>query len=71
MTTPARPLRVAVLVTCFNRREQTLAALRTLLDEQDLHGAELHVHLVDDGSTDGTGRRGSRRAPERRDRDRR
>lgn len=46
---------VAVLMTCFNRRDLTLRALRTLLDEQTDHGADLHVVLVDDGSTDGTG----------------
>ena len=47
---------IAVLLTCFNRRAKTLAALEALF-KQDSAGAAftLNVFLVDDGSTDGTG----------------
>jgi len=44
---------VSVLLTCFNRREQTLECLR-LLAMQNPCGATMHYYLVDDGSTDGT-----------------
>jgi GT2 family glycosyltransferase/glycosyltransferase involved in cell wall biosynthesis len=44
---------VAVLMTCFNRREQTLLCLGALR-AQDLSDTELRVYLTDDGSTDGT-----------------
>ncbi|MFK7997001.1 MAG: glycosyltransferase family 2 protein [Granulosicoccus sp.] len=47
--------RLAVLLTCFNRCEDTLACLRSLADQQDIQGAiDIDVVLVDDGSTDGT-----------------
>lgn len=46
-------MRVAVLATCFNRREVTLAGLAALRDAAQ--GVDYHVYLVDDGSTDGTG----------------
>ncbi len=45
--------RVAVLITCFNRRQQTLACLRTLLTQVDMAGYTLAVYLLDAG-TDGT-----------------
>ncbi|MFM5932085.1 MAG: glycosyltransferase family 2 protein [Novosphingobium sp.] len=45
--------RIAVLVTCHNRRELTLRCLRTLADQA--HFREDDLFLVDDGSTDGTG----------------
>ena len=45
--------RIAVLMTCHNRRETTLACLRRLFAARQ--GARLDVYLVDDGSTDGTG----------------
>jgi GT2 family glycosyltransferase len=47
--------RVSVLLTCFNRREMTLAALSSLRDAASPSSIKYHVHLVDDGSTDGTG----------------
>lgn len=43
---------VAVLATCFNRREVTLTGLHAL--RKAAVGMEYHVYLVDDGSTDGT-----------------
>lgn len=41
---------IAVLLTCFNRQDKTLACLSRLLALD----ADLDVYLVDDGSTDGT-----------------
>lgn len=54
---PASPARVSVcaLLTCFNRRESTLACLRALAASQGVERVALHAVLVDDGSTDGTG----------------
>lgn len=51
---------IAILMTCHNRRETTLRCLKSLLDSvgafqgKKQAGAEFHVFLVDDGSTDGT-----------------
>ncbi len=42
--------RVAVIITCFNRRETTLNCLRAL--SQQTYSAD--VYLTDDGSSDGT-----------------
>lgn len=43
--------KIAVLLTCFNRREQSLACLEQVYSSQ---GVSADVILVDDGSTDGT-----------------
>lgn len=48
-TTP----RFAVLLTCYNRKKNTLKCL-TSLYEQNINLMSMHVFLVDDGSTDGT-----------------
>lgn len=48
-----RIMRIAVLLTCFNRRDKTLACLRCLAG-QDPAGVELDYVIVDDGSRDGT-----------------
>ena len=45
---------LCALLTCFNRREQTLACLRALNANTGLDGVALHAILVDDGSSDGT-----------------
>src|SRR5579875_4150500 len=45
---------VAVLMTCFNRREQTLRCLQHLFAQTALTQISLHVVLLDDASTDGT-----------------
>lgn len=50
--------RVAALLTCFNRCEDTLACLRSLsqqVGENDIF--HLSIFLVDDGSSDGTSER--------------
>lgn len=46
--------RIAVLLTCFNRRESTLACLARLFTQTLPTGHSLVVTLVDDGSKDGT-----------------
>jgi GT2 family glycosyltransferase len=45
---------IAVLMTCHNRREKTLACLDALFSSDLLINATLDVYLVDDGSKDGT-----------------
>lgn len=47
-------MRVTVLLTAFNRREETLRCLERLEAQGRDAGARLSVVLVDDGSTDGT-----------------
>lgn len=44
---------LVAMVTCHDRREQTLACLRSFF-AQDVDGLELRAVVVDDGSTDGT-----------------
>lgn len=48
-------MRLAALLTCHNRREQTLACLRALHACSLPPDCEFAVYLVDDGSHDGTG----------------
>jgi GT2 family glycosyltransferase len=45
---------IAVLMTSFNRRDQTLACLVALSAQRDIEGVKVTVFLVDDNSTDGT-----------------
>lgn len=45
---------IAVLMTCFNRRAQTLACVRSLFTQQQIPQLQLQLFLVDDGD-DGTG----------------
>src|SRR6266508_2413563 len=47
--------RVAVLMTCYNRREKTLACLDALSRQVMPPDLVMHIYIVDDGSTDGTG----------------
>ena len=46
---------LAVLLTCFNRRETTLKCLRSLYGQTLSDDIEIETYLVDDGCTDGTG----------------
>lgn len=46
--------KLAVVITCHNRRDKTLACLEALFANRLPEGVSLHVILVDDGSTDGT-----------------
>jgi GT2 family glycosyltransferase len=48
-----RPSRVAVLMTCYNRKALTLKALGAILPTQG-HRSEIKAFLVDAGSPDGT-----------------
>lgn len=48
-------MKIAALITCHNRRAQTLACLEALYQNALSQDYSLHVILVDDGSTDGTG----------------
>ena len=50
-------IRVAVLLTCFNRKEKTLKALSALYKayEVEMDRISMAIYLTDDGSTDGTG----------------
>lgn len=47
-------IRIAVLLTCFNRREKTLKCLEALRKQVLPQQVKLSVYLVDDGSTDGS-----------------
>lgn len=53
---------IAVLLTCHNRREQTLESLRLMALQQYCGGA-LSYYLVDDGSSDGTAEAVAREFP--------
>jgi GT2 family glycosyltransferase len=46
--------KVELIIPVFNRRETTLRALRSLSRIKD-KGLDVHIIVVDDGSTDGTG----------------
>lgn len=47
-------IKVAVLMTCFNRQETTLAAIAGLEAQLLPAAVELEIFLTDDGSSDGT-----------------
>lgn len=55
--------RIAVLITCFNRREKTLNCLRRLRSQDLPDGVRLDIFLVDDKCTDGTSEAVSREFP--------
>ncbi|MBZ9728694.1 glycosyltransferase family 2 protein [Salegentibacter sp. JZCK2] len=46
---------IAVLLTCYNRKEKTLQCLKSLFEADLPSEYSVEVFLVDDGSTDGTG----------------
>ena len=46
--------KIAVLITCHNRKENTLSCLNALFENIVLNTYNFEVFLVDDGSTDGT-----------------
>lgn len=48
-------MRIAVILTCHNRRVTTLDCLRALEESRLPSRVSIKVFLVDDGSTDGTG----------------
>jgi GT2 family glycosyltransferase len=49
----ARPA-IALILTCFNRRQKTLACLEAVLAQTALDDVALHFYITDDGSRDGT-----------------
>lgn len=55
MNDSSRPRDIAVLMTCFNRRETTLRCLRSLAEQRVPAGYAVRTLLTDDGSTDRTG----------------
>lgn len=49
-------MRLAILLTCFNRKEKTLECLHKIYNQVNLNNETMiKVILVDDGCTDGTG----------------
>lgn len=46
--------RIAILMTCHNRRLITLECLDAIRSQQELGDIQIQVYLVDDGCTDGT-----------------
>lgn len=51
----AKKVKIAILITCYNRKEITLNCLSRLLEQEQLNELfEMEVFLVDDASTDGT-----------------
>lgn len=53
-TASVMPLRLAVILTCFNRKQKTLECLQALAANTGLEHVRLYAFLVDDESTDGT-----------------
>lgn len=49
-----KPIRVDIVAPAYNRREITLQCIKSLL-KIDSTGLDVHIVIVDDGSTDGTG----------------
>lgn len=49
-------MKIAVILTCFNRKQQTLSCLKSLFEARDNYQLkiDLHIYLTDDGCTDGT-----------------
>lgn len=55
MGTSTGIMKIAVLLTCYNRKAKTLASLATLSGAQMPDGWQCDLFLVDDASPDGTG----------------
>lgn len=47
--------RIAVLMTCHDRKDTTIACLHKLMSQESLENVSVQVFLVDDGCTDRTG----------------
>lgn len=47
-------MNIAVVLTCHNRRDKTLQCLQKLSEQELADGINVHVTLMDDGSSDGT-----------------
>jgi GT2 family glycosyltransferase len=61
---PRTQIRIAVLMTCFNRKRMTLEALDSLFGQKHVEDLDLTVSLVDDGSRDGTSQAVAERFPQ-------
>jgi GT2 family glycosyltransferase len=46
--------KIAILMTCFNRKGKTFSCLTSLFENRPPSGYKIDVYLVDDGSSDGT-----------------
>jgi GT2 family glycosyltransferase len=55
---------IAVMLTCYNRREKTLSCLQRVETQKLPEGFHYEIVLVDDGSTDGTGEAVNAQFPE-------
>jgi len=49
-----KKISIAVLLTCFNRKQETLACLDAVFSQRLDSAYEVKVYLTDDGSSDGT-----------------
>lgn len=55
-----KDIKIAVLLTCYNRKNKTIECLKSLFEaegftsKKDKSKIELHIYLTDDGCTDGT-----------------
>lgn len=58
-------MKIAALLTCFNRKDKTLCCLRSLATQQPERDG-LNYVVVDDGSSDGTGEAVKREFPDAR-----
>lgn len=47
-------MKVAVLITCFNRKEKTLACIKDIYTQEKVEDCVIDIYVVDGGSTDGT-----------------
>jgi GT2 family glycosyltransferase len=57
-------IRIAVLMTCFNRKSLTLETLDSLFTQKQVGNLDMTVYLVDDNSSDGTGEAVMQRFPQ-------
>ncbi len=57
-------MKVAVLLTTFNRKQKTMACLASLLAQELPDGIHLEIFLTDDASSDGTAQAVEERFPE-------
>jgi GT2 family glycosyltransferase len=45
---------LAILITSHNRKQKTLACLKTIFEQEDISDIQYSIYLVDDNSSDGT-----------------
>ena len=55
VSTLSERMKISAILTCFNRREKTLASLKLWFGQRVPPDVLLHAVVVDDGSSDGTG----------------